>query len=233
MKRSFMIIFATVLLVSVSLPLAAASQLKFEAEEIDIGEVESGKIVDVEFKFENAGDSILIIKHIAASCGCTAAKLEKKKYEPGEKGTISVKFNTRGVNGNVTKTLTISSNDKTNVYTKLKIKGKITLKYFATIEVVPDRIEFNEVTLGKKYSKKIKIINGGTIDLRIIEVTHSPDIWPEFTKKIVRPNEEIEVNVVFKPMQVGKIATFLKIRSNSYKPRMMVLVKVSADIKEK
>jgi len=231
MKRLFFVTVITILVSGLSLPLAAQAKIKFESTEVDFGEIESGKVVDVEYKFENAGDSLLVIKNIAASCGCTAAKLEKKEYQPGEKGTLSVKFYSRGYNGKVTKTITISTNDKSNVYTRLKITGKISLKDFAAIEVGPDRIDFKEVVLEKKYSEKIKIKNAGSIDLRIIEVTHSPEIWPEFSQKVIAPDEEIDVNIVFKPMQKGRFATFLKIRSNSYRQRM-VIIKVNAEVKE-
>jgi hypothetical protein len=224
-KISLLVLF----ILLVTFTFAEQSQMKFKETTIDFGDVESGKVVDVNFEFENAGDSVLIIKNISTSCGCTAAKLEKREYAPGEKGTIPVKFNTRGYNGRVTKTITIATNDKDKVYTHLKIVGKITLTEFAAIELAPDKIDFEKVKLNETYSKKIGIRNTGTQELRIIEVQHSPEITAEFTGKTIKPGEEMTVKINFRPMQEGRFTTFLKVRSNAYRQRMVIL-RVSAEI---
>lgn len=228
MKRLSILIF--VMLLSLSL-FSQGPKIKFDATEIDFGETDSGKVIDLEFKFENAGDQVLIIKNISASCGCTATKLDKKEYKPGEKGVLPVKFYTKGYNGKVVKSVTVSTNDKENVYTRLKISGKINLKDFAALELSNDKINFKDVEMGKEYTESIKLKNTGSIDLRVIEVTHSPDVYPIFANKIVKPDEEIDVKIVFNPMQTGRFATFLKIRSNAYRQRM-VIVKVSAEVKD-
>jgi hypothetical protein len=229
MKRLFIMILVPLLAVT----LAATAKMTFEKTELEFGDLESGKVVDLEFKFKNTGDETLIIKNISSSCGCTVTKVDKKEYKPGEEGTIPVKFFSQGYNGQVTKTITVSSNDEENVYTRLKIAGNVVLKDFAAWEIVGgnDRLDFSEVALGQKYTEKIKLKNTGTIDLRIIEVTHAPEISPEFNKKILAPDEEGEINITFKPMQAGRFAAFMRIQTNSYKQRSIIL-KVSADIKE-
>jgi hypothetical protein len=108
--------------------LAAKSKITFKTTEIDFGKIDSGKVVDMEFKFVNAGDETLIIKNINSSCGCTVPKVEKKEYQPGETGDIPVKFYSKGYNGQIVKTITISTNDGDNPYTTLKIKGKAEVK---------------------------------------------------------------------------------------------------------
>jgi len=229
MKRLFIMILVPLLAVT----LAAKAKITFEKTEIDFGEIESGKVVDMEFKFKNAGDETLVIKNISSSCGCTVTKVDKKEYKPGEEGTIPVKFFSQGYNGPVTKTITVSSNDAENVYTRLKIGGNVTLKDFAAWEIIggSDRLDFNEVTLGQKYTEKIKLKNTGTIELRIIEVTHAPEISPEFNKKVLAPDEEGEITIAFKPMEAGRFAAFMRIQTNSYKQRS-VIIKISAEVKE-
>lgn len=227
MKRLFIMILVPLLTVT----LAATAKITFEKTELDFGELESGKVVDMEYKFKNTGDEILIIKNISSSCGCTVTKVEKKEYQPGEAGTIPVKFFSRGYNGKVTKTITVATNDPENVYTRLKVMGNVVLKDFAQWEIIgTDRLDFSEVSLGQKYTETIKFKNTGTIELRIIEITHAPEISPEFNKKVLAPDEEGEVSVVFKPMQVGRFAAFMRIRTNAYKQRS-VIVKISAEIK--
>lgn len=226
-KIILMVLFMSI----VTFAFAVQPRMQFKETTIDFGEVESGKVVDIIFEFENSGDSVLIIKNISTSCGCTAAKLEKREYQPGEKGTIPVKFNTKGYNGRVTKSITIATNDKDNVYSRLKVVGKINLTDFASIELAPDKIDFEKVELNKTYTKKIGIRNTGTLELRIIEVQHSPELTPEFTAKTIKPGEEMTVKVNFTPMQQGRFTTFLKVRSNAYRQRMVIL-RVTADIEK-
>ena len=227
MKRLFIMILVPLLTVT----LAATAKITFEKTDLDFGELESGKVVDMEYKFKNTGDETLIIKNISSSCGCTVTKVEKKEYKPGEEGTIPVKFFSRGYNGKITKTITVATNDPENVYTRLKVMGNVVLKDFAQWEIIgADRLDFKEVTMGQKYTETIKFKNTGTIDLRIIEVTHAPEISPEFNKKVLAPDEEGEVSIVFKPMQAGRFAAFMRIRTNAYKQRS-VIIKINADIK--
>lgn len=225
--KKLLVIMLFVSLLATFLP--AKSQIKFKQTTVDFGEVNSGDEVSANFEFENAGDSLLVIKNVSASCGCTTTKLEKLEYQPGEKGIIPVKFNSKGFTGKVTKTVTVSSNDEENVYSRLDITGKVNLKDFAEMELTPDQLDFGKVTLGKTYSKKITIKNTGTLDLQVIEVTHGPEVNIEFADKNIRPGLEMALDVAFKPMQEGTFATFLKVRSNAYKQRLMI-IKISAEI---
>jgi hypothetical protein len=229
MKRLAIIIFTLVF----ALPgaLAAESKMVFEAAEIDIGEIDAGKVLDLEFKFKNAGNETLIINSINSGCGCTVPRIEKKEYQPGEKGVIPVKFNSRGLSGKIAKTIRVATNEKDNVYTTLKIKGMITLKNFATAQVEPKELNFKTVRAGEEYSQSIKIKNTGTIDLQIIEVAHSPQVSLLFAKDVVAPGKEMDVKIVFTPMKAGRFATFMRIRTNSYQ-RSFSIVKVSAEVKE-
>lgn len=211
--------------------LIADSKMTFKETTVDFGEIDSGQVVDLSFDFENTGDSVLIIKNISTSCGCTATKLEKKEYQPGEKGSIPVKFNSRGIQGKVSKFVTVTTNDKENIYSRLQLTGKVTMTNFAEIELTPDKIDFEKVTLGKEYSKKIEIKNTGTIELRVIEVTHGPEIVMEFPDKNVRPGDKLTVNITFKPMQEGRFTSFLKIRTNAYRQRLMI-TRLSAEIEK-
>jgi len=108
----------------------------------------------------------------------------------------------------------------------------VVLKDFAAVKLPTDRIDFGSVMLGREYDETIKIKNTGTINLRIIETTHSPDVYPVFTAKIIKPGDEAEIKIVFTPMQTGRFATFLKIRTNAFRQRLMI-VKLSADVQER
>jgi len=229
MKRLLILMVIPLLTIS----LAATAKINFEKTQLDFGELESGKTADLEFKFENTGDETLIIKNISSSCGCTVTKVEKKEYKPGEKGTIPVKFFSRGYNGKIIKTITVSTNDPDNVYSRLKIVGNVFLKDFAQLTLISsDRIDFKEVALGEKRSETVKFKNSGTIELRVIEVVHAPEINLEFSKIVLAPEEEAEITLTFKAMQAGRFASFPRLRTNAYRQRSVIL-KVNAEVKEK
>lgn len=77
----------------------------------NFGKVEYGKVVDYDFKILNQGNSVLNIKDIQTSCGCTAALIDNKTIKPGENGTIKVQLNTQGHAGKLVRRVTIKSND--------------------------------------------------------------------------------------------------------------------------
>lgn len=218
---------------SLTIILSAGSPImKFKETTIDFGDVDAGKSIDLKFEFENSGDDVLVIKNIRSTCGCTVAKVDKKEYKPGEKGEIPVKFFSRGYRGKITKTVTVTTNDKDNIYTVLKITGNVNLKDFAQAELTPDKLNFEEIKLNTKTQKTFKIKNAGTIDLRIIEVTHGPEVTVEFTKKLIKPKEETDVVVTLNAMDAGKFTSFIKIRTNAYRQYLTIL-KAEADIKGK
>lgn len=209
----------------------AGPEITFEKQKIDFGEISSGKVLDLKYMFENTGDETLIIKNINTSCGCTYTRLEKKEYEPGEKGVIPVKFFSKGYRGKVTKTVTVVSNDKVNPYLRLSLSGLIKLKDFSVAEIDKDLLDFNVIRLNEKPSKEVIITNTGNIDLRILEVTHSPEVSTIFTKKVIKSGETGKLTVTFNPLQVGQFSTFLRVRTNAFKSPLLI-IRLKTDIKE-
>lgn len=222
-----LLIAITVLLFSVGL--FADAGIQFKEKEIDFGEVESGETVDVKYEFKNIGDKPLIIKNVSTSCGCTATKLEKREFQPGETGYIPTKFFSRGYSGKIIKTVTVTTNDPKNKHTILKIKGEVKLTKFALIELLPDKLSFEAPKLGEQYTREITIKNPGTIELRIVEVIHAPEISPQFPQKLVPAGGEVKINIVYTPMEPGNFSSFLKMRTTAHK-RPISLVRINADV---
>ena len=65
-------------------------ELTFENLIYDFGEVGAVTKNDCELKFKNTGTALLKITNVHAPCGCTVTNLDKKEYEPGESGVLSV-----------------------------------------------------------------------------------------------------------------------------------------------
>jgi hypothetical protein len=224
-------ILAFALVFSLSGTLAAKSRMVFETTEMDFGELDEGKVVELTFKFKNGGDETLMIESIRSSCGCTVPKVEKMEYQPGETGALPVKFDSSGLKGRILKTVTIITNDRDNPRTTLKIKGFVILKNFAIAKVEPHHVPFKTVKRGKEYSGSIKIANTGTAELRVTEVSHSPQVYLLFDKDVVAPGKEMNVKIIFNPRHAGRFTNFMRIRTNSFQ-KSFSIVKLSAEVKE-
>ena len=84
---------------------------------LDLGKVKQGQMVEVAFRFKNAGTSPLVITSVTASCGCTIPEKPEKPYSPGEEGVIKAKFDSKNQHtGEHRKHVTVSSNTNPGVH---------------------------------------------------------------------------------------------------------------------
>jgi len=208
----------------------AKPTIKFKNTTVDFGEVNSGKIVDIAFEFENTGSDVLLIKNIIPACGCTTAALTKKEYQPGEKGTILSKFNTSGYNGKVIKTITVTSNDPAAAELRLTLSGTVTVKDFAQADLKPEQFSFGGVNVGKTYTRKLNLSNLGNLDLRILEVSCSPEVSLAFKTNNLPAKKSTEITLTFTPFEKGTFNNIVKIRTNDFRnPYVFVRLEAQAD----
>ncbi len=80
----------------------------------DFGHAEAGEILVNTFYFKNTGKSDLIISDVSTSCGCTVSEYSDKPIRPGEEGSITLTFDTKGRHGHQTKRATVLTNAKPN-----------------------------------------------------------------------------------------------------------------------
>ena len=101
--------------------------VEFDKEIHDFGEIEQGEIVETTFLIKNVGDKNLYIVDAHGSCGCTVPEVTKEAIEPGKSAPISVKFDSNGKSGEVTKTIMVTCNTA-KVVENIKIKASIKTK---------------------------------------------------------------------------------------------------------
>lgn len=110
-------------------PLALSAQasgpmISFDMDTIDYGEIVKGSDGGRTFTFENTGDAPLEIKGVRSSCGCTIPKKPEAPIAPGEKGEITVRYDTNRV-GVFRKTITVNTNVASASIIALKIRGNV------------------------------------------------------------------------------------------------------------
>ena len=103
---------------------ASGPMINFEIETIDYGEISKGSDGVRTFIFENTGNAPLEIQGVRSSCGCTIPKKPEVPIAPGDKGEITVKYDTNRV-GVFRKTITVNTNVSSNAIIALKIKGNV------------------------------------------------------------------------------------------------------------
>lgn len=85
-------------------------KITFDKTEHDFGTINEGDIVETIFSFTNNGKSELIILSAKGSCGCTVPEWPKEPILPGEKGEITVKFNSDRKPNKQQKQITLATN---------------------------------------------------------------------------------------------------------------------------
>ncbi len=100
-----------------------SQEFKFEEETIDYGKIEFGSEGMRTFEFTNVGNAPLIINQVKSSCGCAVPKKPEDPIMPGEKGEITVAYDTKR-QGVFSKAIIVYSNANTE-RKSLKIKGVV------------------------------------------------------------------------------------------------------------
>jgi hypothetical protein len=85
-------------------------EIQFDNLSYNFGKVIQGEMLSYTFHFKNTGKSSLIIAGVEASCGCTTSVPPKAPIKPGEKGEISITFDSKYKNGEVTSYLAVTAN---------------------------------------------------------------------------------------------------------------------------
>jgi hypothetical protein len=98
--------------------------IKFKDTKYNFGFVKQGKVVKIEYYFENTGKAPLLISNIETTCGCTVADFPHYPIKPGDSGTILLTFNTKEKYDRQDRTVQVISN-ASNSPTKLRFKGVV------------------------------------------------------------------------------------------------------------
>ena len=101
------------------------SNIKWDQEIHDFGDLEKGKPATYEFTFTNTTKETILITNVRPACGCTAANYTKTPIKPGDKGMVAATFNAANV-GPFQKSVTITTTENGVESVKtLSFKGKV------------------------------------------------------------------------------------------------------------
>ncbi len=165
----FMMILAGLFILPPPAPAAGAGtpKIKFKETAWNFGKIKQGDVATHEFVFANEGDDTLTIEKVSTTCGCTAALVSDRSIPPGKSGKIEVKFDSRGYGGQITKVVTVQSNDPKDPQRPLEIKAEIEIPPSAKIEIDPYNYDAGLMVEGDELLADLKIMNRGELELRV------------------------------------------------------------------
>jgi hypothetical protein len=194
-------------------PVAASGpQIQFDSLVYNFDRVDAGEMVKHVFTFTNTGDALLVISNVQPSCGCTTAGAWSKEVEPGKGGTVPIQFNSSSYSGPVTKTVTVTCNDKKQPSLTLQIKGTV----WRAIDVTPQNAVMNIAPeASQEATTTLRILNN-TSDPLTLEQPQSDK--PAFTAelKTVQPGKEFQLIVkTVPPIGPGNVQGTISLKTSS------------------
>ncbi|MDO5615851.1 MAG: DUF1573 domain-containing protein [Cruoricaptor ignavus] len=89
---------------------APLTSLALSENYYDFKDVKKGESVEHIYEVTNTGENPLIISEVKPACGCTAPNYTKEPIMPGEKGQITLKFDSSNFDGMQTKQAEVFAN---------------------------------------------------------------------------------------------------------------------------
>ena len=99
-------------------------KIEFTEMEHDFGKIIQGEQVSYTYHFKNTGNAPLIITAVEKTCGCTDTKFPREPIKPGEKGGISITYDSKGHKGFQNKRIIVKANTNPSE-TILKFKAQV------------------------------------------------------------------------------------------------------------
>lgn len=88
----------------------AETSLALSEPSFDFGKIKKGDVVEHVFEVTNTGKNPLVISNVQPTCGCTVPDFTKDPIAPGQKGKITLKFNSANFDGVVHKSAEVYAN---------------------------------------------------------------------------------------------------------------------------
>jgi hypothetical protein len=130
--------------------IARTPTLSFSSLEHNFGEIWDVETKSCSFPFTNTGTGTLVFEKIQPGCGCTTTTLAKTTYASGESGIIDAVFKPNA-SGDLTKTVTVLSNDPEQKVIQLLLKASV--KQF--VQTKPRYIRLRKLPNGKVVSASL------------------------------------------------------------------------------
>ncbi len=168
------------------------TKIMFEQVVYDFGDMGPGMNKTGEFKFTNAGNSLLKITAVEGCCG-VVTRLNKKEYAPGESGKLEVDYRSTPQPGTMRRQIYVNSNDKATPRVELTIKATIVQK----VSFQPDRLNLLLKSDANCPSITLTSLDGKPFSIKRFKstgncITADVNSSVEATKFVLQPKIDVE-----------------------------------------
>jgi hypothetical protein len=192
-------------------------KLKLSEERWHYGEVTPDGRPAHDFTIKNEGGEKLVIESVYSSCPCVLIELSGKEIQPGEKVFLKTIFDPTGYEGEVSKNITIKSNDPQNPEKIIKAEITVLRVPNPDIELSEQTFNLGDIKKGERPSVNFTISNTGDSDLIIEEIvseklfSHNLEIPLTIT-----PDKQFEGQIVINTEQLkeGEFRKAVRIMTN-------------------
>jgi hypothetical protein len=181
------------------------------------GEVTPDERPTHDFTIKNKGGDKLIIETVYSSCPCVILDLNEKEIPAGEETLLKTTFDPTGYEGEVTKILTIKSNDPENPETKIEAKINVLRVPNPDIELSEQTFDLGTFSREETPTIQFTISNTGDAEL-IIEEIVSEEI---FTHNLeipltISPSDQFQAEIQIDESQLkqGEFRKAVRIMTN-------------------
>jgi len=185
-----------------------------------------------DFVLKNEGEEKIIIDSVYTSCPCVILDLTEKEIPPGEEVLLKTTFDPTGYEGEVSKIVTIKSNDPENPEKRIEATITVIRVPNSDIELSQQTFNLGSISLSETQTIQFTISNNGDADL-IIEEIVSEDI---FTHNLpipltIPPEEQFEAEVYMETNQLkeGEFRKAIRIMTNDPQ-NMRVFIRIMGNI---
>jgi len=171
----------------------AGPRIQFASTTFMFGRVPSGERIFHDFVFTNTGQSVLEIRDVRPTCGCTIARASERAIQPGKTGIIPVQLDTSEFVGTIYKTVIVLCNDPATNSVTLMLTGTGWKPFEITPQfagfVASSDVETNE-------TRVLRITNNMDEALTLSNPVCTNDAF-QCALKTITPGREFELDVTF------------------------------------
>jgi hypothetical protein len=142
-------------------PAAGGPKIVVPEEKKDVGTVAKGETIKHAFVVKNTGTSDLHITDVKPACGCTVSEFDKV-VKPGGEGKITAIVDTKNLQGSISKTMLVVTDDPTT--------PQLTLYLMAFVKPFVEALPYGFF--------RIQALTGESIPSELVLVSDEPDFKP-------------------------------------------------------
>jgi hypothetical protein len=204
------IFYSGILFFGFSSKAVAAPVLYIEKDVYNFGSILEGTIITHDFVVENKGDEPLLIPRVRSNCACAVADYTEKIL-PGEKGTVTIEFDSKGSSGTVNYKVRGDSDDPNNEHFDLTMEGHVD----PILIIEPKRVTLSgnagetletEITISHDKRHPLKVLSAeskkGNISVKLEDVEGSNP-------------EKYKVKITSLKKEKGKFSDYVSLKTDS------------------